>query len=407
MAAGMPALLLMYIAAAYLGLAPRTSDAGPHGESQPQFRDGEGRELVGVVQHDRPRGIVQDHEAAMLADITKRATKKGAPLNRDELDRVVAEHERKLAEALKAAGDPKVVGRPDAEGQSWFTYLVQKPKSAYSRDFLVKEARYKAPVVDLLYVGNDGRPLTSDAAGLMPSPTWGARYNEWRKGQGLLPDPRFAQDEKQVRREIDEQEAARRQKAILEANMVDAHGHDEHAGHDHARGAHDEVAHAWHEKHHAAHVQVFGGSMVAFLIGLALSLFFFSPWGPFYRREWVGHVGFLAATRMALKKGYYLDNLYYGTVVAAQGYIMRACAWFDKVIVDGIVNLCGRVTTWLGFVVAKADYWGVDGTVRGISNATGWAGATASKAPTGKISDYVFMLIGAVVIIFLLLALLS
>ena len=48
-----------------------------------------------------------------------------------------------------------------------------------------------------------------------------------------------------------------------------------------------------------------------------------------------------------------------------------------------------------------------DGTVRGISNATGWAGSTASKAPTGKISDYVFMLIGAIVVIFILLALLS
>ena len=159
--------------------------------------------------------------------------------------------------------------------------------------------------------------------------------------------------------------------------------------------------------HSQAHVQVFGGSMVAFLIGLALSMFFFSPWGPFYRREWVGHVGFLASTRTALKRGYYLDELYYGTVVAAQAYLMRACAWFDKVIVDGIVNLVGKVSVWLGFVVAKADFWGVDGTVRGISNATGWAGATASKAPTGKISDYVFMLIGAIVVIFILLALLS
>jgi NADH-quinone oxidoreductase subunit L len=136
-------------------------------------------------------------------------------------------------------------------------------------------------------------------------------------------------------------------------------------------------------------------------------MFFFSPWGPFYRREWVGHVGPKAFVRTLLKKGYYLDNLYYGTVVAAQGHIMRACAWFDKVIIDGVVNAVGAVSVWLGFAVAKADYWGVDGAVRFTSNATGWAGSTAGKASTGKISDYVFMLIGAIVLIFLLLALMS
>ena len=411
MTAGMPVLLLLVIAAGYLGFAPRTVNAGPHGEAASVFRDEEHKDLAGVRQYDVPVGLSEKVEKDLIEEIKRRVSKKQAALDDGELAKVVAEYERKLADSAKAAGAPRVVGRPDAEGRSWLSYLVQKPRSAYSREFLINEARYRSEVVDLLYVGDDGRALTSDAPGMMPSAAWGARYNEWRKSQGLRPDAAFASDEKKVRAEENEAVAKERRKAIDDANVYDAaekhgdHGHGEDAHDEH--GAHDAVAHAWHEKHHHAHVQVFGGSMVAFLIGLALSMFFFSPWGPFYRREWVGHVGFLAASRTALKKGYYLDDLYYGTVIAAQGYIMRACAWFDKVIVDGIVNMFGKVTVWLGFAVAKADFWGVDGTVRGISNATGWAGATASKAPTGKISDYVFMLIGAIVIIFLLLALLS
>ncbi|MBP9890666.1 MAG: NADH-quinone oxidoreductase subunit L [Planctomycetes bacterium] len=407
MTAGMPALLALAILFGYLGLMPRTTNAGPHGEAVAEFRDTDSKELAGVRQHDRPRALVEANEQELLAEIKKRVETKHGALSGDELDKVVAQFERKLAEAVKAAGQPKVSGRPDAEGQSWFSYLIQKPRSAYSRDFLVQDARYEPGVVDLLYVGADGRPLTADAPGMQPSLAWGARYNEWRKQQGLLHDPRFAQTEKQVLKEVDEHHAKHLADEIKKANVYEEHEHGAHDDHGHEGHSPDKVAHAWHEKHHKAHVQVFGGSMVAFLIGLALSMFFFSPWGPFYRREWVGHVGFLASTRTALKRGYYLDELYYGTVVAAQAYLMRACAWFDKVIVDGIVNLVGKVSVWLGFVVAKADFWGVDGTVRGISNATGWAGATASKAPTGKISDYVFMLIGAIVVIFILLALLS
>ncbi len=365
------------------------------------------KDLQAMQQVESRAALTQHYQQEMLGDIRKRVGEAGRPLSESELSKLRREYDKKIADALQKQTRPAVTGRPNADGQSWFYYLVNKPRSAFDSRFLVEEARYDAKRVDLLYIGADGYPLLADSAGMAPSAEWGGRYNEWRVKNGLAADARFAETEKAARAAMDEERRLEFEAAIVKANSAEGgheHGHDAqgHEGH-----GHDPITEAWHHKHHDAHVKVFGGSMVAFLIGLALSMFFFSPWGPFYRREWVGHVGFLAATRAALKKGYFMDDLYYGTVVRAQGWLMRLCSWFDKVIVDGLVNLAGKVTVWLGFVVAKADYWGVDGTVRGVSNATSWAGATASKAPTGKISDYVFMLIGALVLLFLLLALMS
>lgn len=405
---GLPAVLLLYILAALAGFAPKTVNAGPHDEVVARYKDPEAmKDLQAMQQVESRAALTQHYQQEMLGDIRKRVGEAGRPLSESELSKLRREYDKKIADALQKQTRPAVTGRPNADGQSWFYYLVNKPRSAFDSRFLVEEARYDAKRVDLLYIGADGYPLLADSAGMAPSAEWGGRYNEWRVKNGLAADARFAETEKAARAAMDEERRLEFEAAIVKANSAEGgheHGHDAqgHEGH-----GHDPITEAWHHKHHDAHVKVFGGSMVAFLIGLALSMFFFSPWGPFYRREWVGHVGFLAATRAALKKGYFMDDLYYGTVVRAQGWLMRLCSWFDKVIVDGLVNLAGKVTVWLGFVVAKADYWGVDGTVRGVSNATSWAGATASKAPTGKISDYVFMLIGALVLLFLLLALMS
>ena len=250
----------------------------------------------------------------------------------------------------EAAGLRQVTGagRPDADGRSWFSYLINKPRSAFSRGFLLDNAGYDESKTESVYRGHDGHGLYADSPG------------------------------------------------ILAAN---GEAHAEHA-------AHDPVTEKWHERHHDAHMQVFGGSMLAFLVGLGMSVFFFSPWGPFYRKDWIGHVGYRHWLRQTLFSGYYLDRLYYGTVVRAQGWIMRGLSWFDKVVVDGLVNLTGWITVKMGFGAAKADYWGVDGTVRGIHNATGAAGRISQKAPTGKINDYIFMLIAAVVLLYIAIMLL-
>ena len=405
---GLPVFFVLYVGAAYMGYAPRSVNKGPHGETAALYKDAENMvDLKGLQQVDGSSAIEHDYEELMLAEITRQATKKGMPLSEVELKTITDEFQKTAAEAAHASHGAGTVGRPSADGLSWFYYLVNKPRTVYSKDYLINEARFDAKRVELLYIGENGHGLFADSPGMLPSAQWGGRYNEWRKKNGLAVDARFEESEKAANKAaLIERESARAE-AIAKANEPAAGGHDEHGAHGHEGHAHDPVTHAWHEKHHGAHLQVFGGSMVAFLIGLALSMFFFSPWGPFYRREWVGHVGFLAMTRTTLKRGYFMDDFYYGTVVRAQGWAMRVCSWFDKVIIDGIVNLVGRVSTWMGWFIAKVDFWGVDGTVRGISNATGWAGSTASKAPTGKISDYVFMLIAALVLVFILLALMS
>ena len=232
------------------------------------------------------------------------------------------------------------VERPDADGRSWFFYLVNKPRSAYSREFLIEEAGYDLAATESVLRGHDGHPL--------------------------------------------------------------------YAGPPRARSEHnDPVTAAWHNLRHDTHLKVFAGSMIAFLLGLALSIFFYSPWGPFYGREWIGHVGAKHWIRDMLRRGYFLDDLYYGTVVRAQGWLMRGLTWFDQVIVDGLVNLVGWVSIKMGAGAANIDYWGVDGTVRGVHDLTGYVGRVAQKAPTGKINDYIFMLVAAMVLLFIGMVLLG
>ncbi|MCC6574126.1 MAG: NADH-quinone oxidoreductase subunit L [Planctomycetes bacterium] len=495
---GLPVWFVLHVVGGYLGQAPMTTNAGPSGEQVANI-DADGHRVevrqADHEDHTVPK-FVKTTVFAELEEIRKtarEADKEGKLAYSDEEiealragllnyysnspDKVTAvlnkarqiaaakgqklseiEEKTILRDGLDAGwlgklGSHLPQGRPNADGQSWFYYLIQKPRTCYSKDFLLDDARFDAKKVEYLYLGEDGHGLFADSESALPSVMWGARYNEWRAKSGLPLDPAYppnrirAGEVLLAKKDAIENKghATRRfeQSAYVSAGATTIQHHEEHpaphaaehpanaghgadahaatdahasvgAGHgdhdthsgEHAH-AHDVVTHEWHEKHHKAHLTVFAGSMIAFLIGLALSMFFFSPWGPFYMKEWIGHVGFKHAVKTFLKRAYMMDALYYGTVVKAQVYIMKGCAWFDKTVVDGLVNVMGRLQVWKGFAVAKIDFWGVDGTVRGVSNATGYAGHAASKAPTGKISDYVFMLIAAIVLLFIALALLS
>jgi len=62
-------------------------------------------------------------------------------------------------------------------------------------------------------------------------------------------------------------------------------------------------------------------------------------------RTWVRPVR--ASYRFAqdlLAYDFYVDRLYYGTVVRAVGTLSRVSDWFDRFVVDGVVNLVGLGT---------------------------------------------------------------
>jgi|GEM_PF-1108923 len=184
-----------------------------------------------------------------------------------------------------------------------------------------------------------------------------------------------------------------------------AHGgdHGDHAAHGTLDVYTSHLVHAFHELHHSKHVLAFIGSLIALMIGWVLSLYLYM--GPLSGRDWVGHSGLRFRTKIVLQNAYYMDDFYFGTVLRGNRWLRQVCAWFDRTVVDGVVNSFGGITVWMCGVAAKIDHWGVDGSVRGVGNATFWTSRQAQRTVTGRIQDYVFLLVSAVVVLFLFLVL--
>lgn len=97
---------------------------------------------------------------------------------------------------------------------------------------------------------------------------------------------------------------------------------------------------------------------------------------------------------------WYFDELYHATVIALMLAVSKAMAWFDSVVVDGIVNLSAGVTTVAGKVTGLFDHVVVDGAVNLTANVTGFLGARLRKLQTGNIQFYVVMLLLGVILLF-------
>jgi len=94
-----------------------------------------------------------------------------------------------------------------------------------------------------------------------------------------------------------------------------------------------------------------------------------------------------------LSKRYWLDDLYLflSEKLAWKG-ISRAMDWFDRTIIDGIVNGIG----YLGLLAAKIsdifDRLGIDGLVNGIGNALKWLGGRLRRIEIGIIQIYALLI---------------
>ncbi|KAB2924726.1 MAG: NADH-quinone oxidoreductase subunit L [Bacteroidetes bacterium] len=92
---------------------------------------------------------------------------------------------------------------------------------------------------------------------------------------------------------------------------------------------------------------------------------------------------------------WFFDELYHATAVAATLGTARALAWFDAVIVDGIVNGAGAVTKGFSTVSGKFDSIVVDGIVNLTATVAGFLGMLLRTVQTGRVQTYiVFALIG-------------
>jgi NADH-quinone oxidoreductase subunit L len=92
----------------------------------------------------------------------------------------------------------------------------------------------------------------------------------------------------------------------------------------------------------------------------------------------------------------FFDELYYAVFVDVVLLISRFSAWFDRVIIDGIVNLSAWLVKQISLGAGANDKYVVDGAVNGVAALAQELGAAVRAPQTGRIRLYVTVLMVAV-----------
>jgi NADH-quinone oxidoreductase subunit L len=99
---------------------------------------------------------------------------------------------------------------------------------------------------------------------------------------------------------------------------------------------------------------------------------------------------------------YYVDELYQATILRGSVALARVLSWFDKHLIDGLVNLAGAITRVFANLDGAIDRYLVDGAVNLIANSTLSAGGLLRRVQTGRIQTYLYgALVGAIAIVLL------
>jgi NADH-quinone oxidoreductase subunit L len=104
-----------------------------------------------------------------------------------------------------------------------------------------------------------------------------------------------------------------------------------------------------------------------------------------------------------LKNKYYFDELYHTIIIRPVIWLAGACAVFDRVVIDAIVNAVGRFGRWLATWLKKAiDNPIVDGAVNGVGWVTQQAGEFMRATQTGNVQNYLLVAAATVVLLLVL-----
>ncbi|MDQ3280939.1 MAG: NADH-quinone oxidoreductase subunit L [Acidobacteriota bacterium] len=111
------------------------------------------------------------------------------------------------------------------------------------------------------------------------------------------------------------------------------------------------------------------------------------------------------ATRFApvhrvLENKYFVDELYGRTVIAGTLALCRALWWFDRWIVDGIVNAVRHITViGLGHGSSQFDKYVVDGAVNGVAWSAKGGSMMFRRVQSGLVQNYAMIMGAGIVLI--------
>ncbi len=114
-------------------------------------------------------------------------------------------------------------------------------------------------------------------------------------------------------------------------------------------------------------------------------------------RRWLGPVW------MLFHRKYFVDELYNQTIVALTGGMAKVLAWIDDLwIIDPIVDGIGKVGLWISAVAAAFDRLVIDGAVNLVAWVADRSGRMLRTASDGQVQGYLLVLVLAIAIWLLL-----
>jgi NADH-quinone oxidoreductase subunit L len=156
------------------------------------------------------------------------------------------------------------------------------------------------------------------------------------------------------------------------------------------------------ESEHDAHIEHLAHNRAMLLSVLIVAFSITMAWLTYLKRRISADrvAAALPGTHRFLFNKWFFDELYHATVVALTLAVARLCAWFDRRVIDGIVDGSAHVTTWKSRLVGRFDNGVVDGAVNGVGWLARVSGAGLRLVQGGDIQGY---LVKALVGVLLLL----
>ncbi len=177
----------------------------------------------------------------------------------------------------------------------------------------------------------------------------------------------------------------------------------------HQTAAHGVVA-ATHGVVTAAHGEGHGGHSLAQEYGLMAASVGVALLGIFlaylmYSRRTIKPDTFTSLARgvphRVIFNKYYVDEIYYGTVLAGTLALSRVLAWFDRTVVDGVVNGAASLTRAASWVNGAFDFRIIDGLVNLVATLVDKIGGRVRLIQTGSINGYIYVIAAVVTAVLL------
>ena len=111
--------------------------------------------------------------------------------------------------------------------------------------------------------------------------------------------------------------------------------------------------------------------------------------------------GLAAAGHRVLEEKYYLDHLYTDVIAGGtKGPVARVAYWINQNILDGVVNVAGKISVAVGrFVYRFIDQGVVDATVNASGQTASGFGQYLRRTQTGQVREYATLMFGAAVLL--------